>query len=81
MFAGKAKPEDVLKAIEAGEPASRSSNGRIFYGHLYLGLFADMTGEPKRAIEHLKTAVEHPIDHFMWDIAKLHLARLTATRE
>jgi lipoprotein NlpI len=80
LFAGKAKPDEVLKAIEQGEPNERERNGRTFYGHLYLGLFADMTGEPKRAIEHLKTAVEHPIDHFMWDIAKLHLARLTTKK-
>jgi lipoprotein NlpI len=80
LFAGKAKPEDVLKAIEQGEPSDQERNGRMFYGHLYLGLHADMTGEPKRAIEHLKTATAHPIDHFMWDIAKLHLAMLTADK-
>jgi lipoprotein NlpI len=81
LFAGKGKPEEVLSAIEQGSPGKEERNGRTFYGHLYLGLYADMTGEKKQALKHLKTAVEHPIKHFMWDIAKLHLALLTANNK
>jgi hypothetical protein len=40
-----------------------------------------MTGERDRAVEHLKVAVKHPIEHFMWDIAKLHLELLTANKK
>jgi lipoprotein NlpI len=77
LFSGKGKPDDILQAIENGTPGKQEKNSRIFYGHLYLGLYFDMTGQSKAAEEHLKTAVEHPIEHFMWDIAKLHLAILT----
>ncbi|MEX2139664.1 MAG: tetratricopeptide repeat protein [Pirellulales bacterium] len=81
LFAGKAKPEEVLRAIERGQPDERELNSRTFYGNLYLGLYFDMTGHPKRAVEHLKIAVKHPIEHFMWDIAKLHLAIMVAAKQ
>ena len=77
LFSGKGKPDDVLQAIENGTPGKQEKNSRIFYGHLYLGLYFDMIGQSKAAEEHLKIAADHPIEHFMWDIAKLHLAILT----
>jgi lipoprotein NlpI len=77
LFAGKAKPSDVVTAIEQGRPDERERNTREFYGNLYLGLYFDMTGDVKRAAGHLKLAVAHPIEHFMGDIAKLHLDVLT----
>lgn len=78
LFAGKAKPGDVLAAIKRGAPEDGELHRRTFYGNLYLGLYHDMVGQRERAVEHLKVAVKHPIEHFMWDIAKLHLALLTA---
>ena len=77
LFAGKARPDDVLEAIERGQPDKYDRIARTFYGNLYLGLYFDMTGEPKRAVEHLTAAVANPIEHFMWDIAKLHLGMIT----
>ncbi|HJS07241.1 MAG TPA: tetratricopeptide repeat protein [Pirellulales bacterium] len=77
LFAGKATPADVLAAIKRGTPDNGELHRRTFYGNLYLGLYHDMKGERDRAAEHLKVAVKHPIEHFMWDIAKLHLAVLT----
>jgi lipoprotein NlpI len=74
MFAGKLKPEDVQTAIKRGMPDEQELHRRTFYGNLYLGLYHDMIGQRERALEHLKVAVKHPIEHFMWDIAKLHLA-------
>jgi lipoprotein NlpI len=77
LYAGKAKPGEVLAAARAGEPGAAELNERLFYAHLYLGLYADVTGDPKQALEHLTRAVEdHKIDHYMWDVARLHRDRL-----
>ena len=72
LFRGKLKPADVLKAIEAGEPSAAQLNSRRFYGHLYLGLYYEALGDTKRALQHLTTATEHRIGHYMWDVARVH---------
>ena len=81
LFAGKAKPADVLAAIKRGTPDDGELHRRMFYGNLYLGLYHDMVGGREQAVEHLKVAVKHPIEHFMWDIAKIHLGLLTDSKE
>jgi lipoprotein NlpI len=76
LFAGKGTMDDVLSAIKRGDPDKEELNRRMFYGHLYLGLYLDMVGRRAEAKGHLAIAVKHRINHFMWDIAKLHLAIL-----
>jgi lipoprotein NlpI len=77
LFAGTAKPEDVLAAARQGEPSPAELNQRLFYAHLYLGLYFDASGDRPKAIEHLaKAAEEHRIGHYMWDVARVHLALL-----
>ena len=77
LYAGKARPDDVLAAARAGKPGADELNERLFYGHLYLGLYADVAGDRKQAVEHLtKAAEDHKIDHYMWDVARIHLAVL-----
>jgi lipoprotein NlpI len=39
LYAGKAKPDDVLKAARAGNPSEDELKERLFYAHLYLGLY------------------------------------------
>src|SRR5262249_32183170 len=70
LFAGKAKPEDVLAAANAGEATAEQRNARLFYAHLYLGLYCDAAGDKKRTEEHMTKAVEHRIGHYMWDVAR-----------
>jgi lipoprotein NlpI len=73
LFAGKAKPEDVLAAAKAGEPPPAQLGQRLFYAHLYLGLYAEVSGDKKKALEHLsKAADEYKIDHYMGDVARVH---------
>ena len=73
LFRGKAKPEDVLKAAGQGKPGSARRNNQLFYAHLYLGLYAEATGDGKRALEHLNAATDkHRIGHYMWDVARVH---------
>ena len=73
LFAGKAKPEDVLKAAEAGEPKSAKRNGQLFYAYLYLGLYYEATGDEQKCREHIQKAVtEYPSDSPMGDVARVH---------
>jgi lipoprotein NlpI len=73
LFAGKIKPEDVLKAAQEGKLSAEPLNRQLFYAHLYLGLYYEVTGDAKRALEHLATAADkHRIDHYMWDVARVH---------
>lgn len=72
LFAGKLTPDDVLTAVRAGEPMGDVLNARLFYAHLYLGLYYDATADAARARPHLGEAVRHRIGHYMWDVAKVH---------
>ena len=73
LYAGKLKPEDVLKAARAGKPAPPALNMRLFYAHLYLGLYYEAAGKEELARKHLyKAADDHRIGHYMWDVAHVH---------
>ncbi len=72
LYKGDLKPEDVLAAARAGEPSERELNSRLFYAHLYLGLYYETAGDARLAREHINRAVEHRIGHYMWDVARVH---------
>jgi lipoprotein NlpI len=82
LYAGKAQPADVLAAAQAGSPSEDQLNSRLFYAHLYLGLFYEVAGDTALAKEHLVTAAEkHKIGHYMWNVADVHARRLTKAQE
>ncbi len=72
LYAGKMSPDDVLGAVRAGNPTETQLNQRLFYAHLYLGLYYDAGGDKKRALEHIEKADSHKIGHYMWDVAHVH---------
>ncbi len=72
LFRGALKPDDVLAAARAGSPNQEQLNARLFYAHLYVGIYYDLTGDRTRALEHLERAVAHRIGHYMWDVARVH---------
>jgi len=73
LLQGKIKPDDVMKAADAGDLTEAQRKPRRFYGHLYLGLYFDVTGDRKKAIEHLdKAAGEYQIGHYMGEVARVH---------
>ncbi|HVX11909.1 MAG TPA: tetratricopeptide repeat protein [Pirellulales bacterium] len=80
LFAGRAKPDDVMAAVQAGEPAAEESHHRQFYAELYLGLYREALGDETDARRHLRAAVDHKIGHYMWDVAKVHLDLLDQAR-
>jgi len=74
LYAGRIKPEDVLAAAEAGNPPEQQRGPRLFYAHLYLGLYYEVTGDSKKAQEHMALAAEkYRIRHYMGDVAAVHL--------
>lgn len=78
LYRGKLKPEDVLKAAQAGNPTQENLNSRLFYAHLYVGLWHEAAGRPADAKKHILTAEKHKITHYMWDVAHVHAERLRA---
>ncbi len=73
LFAGKAKPEDVLKAAEAAGKDAASRNDPLFFAHLYLGLYYEASGDALKTREHItKAATEFKSDHAMGDVARVH---------
>lgn len=77
LYRGKLKPADVLAAAHAGEATEQARNMRLFYAHLYLGLYYEAAGDKESAKKHiLEAADKHKIGHYMWDVARIHADRL-----
>lgn len=67
LYAGNAKPEDVLAAAK--------QRGELFYAHLYVGLYHEAYGDRAKAREHIdKAATEFFVNHQMGDVARVHAA-------
>jgi lipoprotein NlpI len=86
LFAGRAKPEDVLRDAEAGEaPAARRRDQR-FYANLYLGLYYESAGDTKRSLEHMTKAAgayadtDGPGLPYMAEVARVHVQLRGANR-
>ena len=71
LFAGRAKPDEVLTAAKAAASAS-DLDRQLFYAHLYLGLFYDLSGNVKLARKHLTQAQEYKVDDYMGEVARVH---------
>ena len=76
LYAGKGSAEEVMKAA-AGKASPADLNERMFYAHLYLGLYFDVAGNEKMAREHIGQAAElFKVDSYMGDVARIHAALL-----
>jgi lipoprotein NlpI len=79
LYQGKATPDEVFAAAQRGNPSPEAQQTRLFYAHLYVGLFHEAAGDRERAKPHLaKAAGEYRIDHYMGDVARVHHERLSA---
>src|SRR5262249_33506972 len=73
LFKGEIKPADVLTAANAGKPSAAELKARLFYAHLYLGLYYEALGDGKRALEHMTRAAEdYLLPGYMGDVARVH---------
>jgi lipoprotein NlpI len=69
MFQGRATPAQVLAAA-GSEPTAQ------FFGHLYIGLYLEATGEPVKGREHIRIAAQDryaSAGGYMHDVARVHL--------
>jgi lipoprotein NlpI len=81
LYEGKLTPEDVLKAAQAGEPNKEMLNIRLFYAHLYIGLWHEAAGKDELARKHILEADKHKIGHYMWDVAHVHADQLRSQEQ
>ncbi|MBI5684358.1 MAG: hypothetical protein HZC54_04700 [Verrucomicrobia bacterium] len=74
LYAGKGKPEDVLKVAEGGDGISAMARNRqLCYAHLYLGLYHEALSDVAKAREHLlKAAALAPAANYMGQVAVVH---------
>ncbi len=72
LFMGKCKPDEVLKAAEAGEVPAPLWKQQLFYAHLYLGLYYDAKGDKAKALHHMKLAGGEYRLGYMGDVAHVH---------
>jgi lipoprotein NlpI len=73
LFLGKAKPEQVFAAAESGEGSKDPERIRKFYANYYVGMYYEAIGEPKKSLEMLKEALQYPNNHYMMDVALVHI--------
>jgi lipoprotein NlpI len=74
LFAGTSTSEKVLQQASAGNPNQDELKQRLFYAHLYIGLYDEMIQQTQKSLEHIeKAAHDYPINHYMLDVAKVHL--------
>jgi lipoprotein NlpI len=78
LYRGKLKPDDVLLAAKAGDPDPAVLAGRLFYAHLYLGLWFDAHGKQTEANRYIQLAADESlklnpyINTYMWEVARIH---------
>jgi lipoprotein NlpI len=76
LYQGKLTPDDVLAAANANPPNPDTHNQRLFYAHLYIGLWYEAAGNAELAKKHILESEKHKIAHYMWDVAHVHAERL-----
>ena len=70
LLSGSRTAEDVMAATGGALSAE-------FFGHLYLGLYAEALGDPQQAIDHIRAAASDDyaqVGGFMHAVARVHLS-------
>ena len=82
LYRGKLEPEQVLAAARDGSPTAQQLAGRLFYAHLYLGLYYESLGNKPQARKYItlsanrQLADNRHLNRYMWDVARIHRERL-----
>jgi lipoprotein NlpI len=75
LIQGKLPEEAVAEVTEKGPRSTK------FYGYLYLGLYADATGDSAKAKQYLEKCLKVEYPGYMYDVAKVHLQLLNEKQE
>ena len=70
MFRGEGSPKKVLETARAGNPGPAQLEGRLFYAHLYIGLFLLAQGDGEGGKTHILASENKKVRHYMWDVAR-----------
>ena len=73
LFAGNATIDDVLKSAGASQRSGAARQRSVFYANLYIGLYLEVIGSPAESLKYMRVANENRIDHYMGDVARIHL--------
>jgi lipoprotein NlpI len=74
LFAGKGSEEKVLAAAAAAGQTEAERRNPRFFAHLYLGLYYEALGDAVKSRIHIeKAAKDYSMDHYMGDVARVHL--------
>lgn len=76
MFRGEGSPAKVLETARAGRPGPPQLEGRLFYAHLYIGLFLLAQGDQEGGKTHILAAEKRRVRHYMWDVARYQASLL-----
>ncbi len=82
MYRGTIEPAAVLAAVQADKPTGDVLAGRLFYAHLYLGLYYEALGKKQEAEKYIRLAAQEKlktsprINTYMWDVARIHWQQL-----
>jgi len=72
LYRGEADEAVVRAAIEQFPKGSRDYDAALFYGELYLAMFADAQGDRKRAIELATKAAAAKDVNYMTDVGRIY---------
>ena len=71
LFAGRGDEAAVLEAASRGD--GETLKNQLCYAHLYLGLYAEVTGNSEKAKHHIvQAAGPFKMDHYMGKVAVMH---------
>ena len=77
LFKGNGSPKEVLAAATGNSTDKSSQRNHLCYAHLYLGLYYEALGDPKKTVHHMrKAAIDYKMDHYMGKVAQIHYRRL-----
>jgi lipoprotein NlpI len=74
LYKGKSTPDKVLAAAKKGDAQPKRIKQRVFYAHLYIGLYHEAAGDEKLARKHLTLAAQkYAGNGYMDDVARVHV--------